>query len=430
MILINILLFISLSFFFVSKYEKSLFMLAVWSPFLNMLTLPIPNVTVFGGLLFVALALYLARNRSMVIRQLKSYPMAFCTALLFLSIVFTNKYSGNPHWPSSIISFMSIYILPFLLWNSLNTQKKLQRYIRLLHLCVVISVAYCFIEVVLARNPIMEWLVSNKDMIAGHVGLSDRFRFGIKRIQGLFALNGALGGFCTLNALLFLFLNVKCKNYIVRYKNLPFLIFSLIMCAFFTGTRSVMLACAVGMVYVLNKNLFKYKWTYYLIIAGIFIAPFALVYFTQIYLSFADTESVGGSNSSMREVQFGLAFYFLEQSLWIGNGMAYTFTDVVPEYPEMCGAESVWISLMVDQGILGTVAYALLILYSFYYCYKIGNKAGFFMTLSFIALKSLTSAPGLNEAYFLIYIVLTSKIVLLQHAESLVLTKNKYNDEH
>lgn len=422
MILINILIFIIFSLFLIAKYEKTLIIISIWLPFLDVLILPIPNVTVFGGLLFVALALYVARNRSVVIGRFNSYPMAFCTSFLFLSIVLTNKYSGNPRWPSSIVAFTSVYMLPFLLWDSLNTPQKLQRYIRLLHICVVISVVYCFVEVVLARNPIMEWLVSNKDMIGGNVGLSDRFRFGIKRIQGLFAMNGALGGFCTLNALFFLFLTMKCRTYVAKYKNLPFLIGFLIMCVFFTGTRSVMLACAVGMIYVVNKNLFKYKWTYYLVIGGIFIAPFALVYLTQIYMSFADTESVGGSNSSMREVQFGLAFYFLEQSFWVGNGIAYTFTDVIPEYPEMCGAESVWISLMVDQGIVGTAAYALLILYSLYYCFKTKNKVGFFMTVSFLVLKTITSAPGLNEAYFLIYVVLTTKIILLQHTPALLST--------
>lgn len=418
MILVNVLIFVIFSLFLVSKYDKALIVITIWLPFLDMLILPVSNVTVFGGLLFVALTLYVTRNRRSFIERFKTYPMALCTLILLLSIALTNKYSGNPHWPSSIISFTSVYMLPFLLWSSLTTSPKLQQYIHLLYFCVVVSVLYCFIEVILGRNPIMEWLVSNKEMVGSGVGLSDRFRFGIKRIQGLFALNGALGGFCILNALFFLFLRIQYKTYVSKYKNLPFLIGALILCAFFTGTRSVMIACVIGMIYAINKNPLKNKWTYYLIVIFILIIPFALTYFTQIYMSFADTESIDGSNASMREVQFGLAYHFLTQSFWIGNGIAYTFTDVIPEYPEMCGAESVWIPFMIDQGVIGVTAYAILVLYSLYYCFKLKNRVGFFMILAFLVLKTMTSAPGLNEAYFLIYIVLTSKIIMLQHTKN------------
>lgn len=414
MILVNVLIFVIFSLLLVAKYDKAIAVISVWSFFLNMLVLPVRNVSVFGALLSVAFVLYVIRNGRAVVGQFKAYPMASCTLFVFLFLILTNAFSGNPHWLVSISFFVPVYLLPFLLWNSLDTPRKVGRYVRLSYICAVISVAYCFVEVVSGRNPIMEWMVAD-DMVENFVGLSDRFRFGIKRIQGFFALNGALGGFCTLNMLLFLFLKMKHEAYVSRYRFLSFLIGALALCAFFTGTRSVILAWCIGMMYVVNRNLFRYKWTYFLIVGCIVVFPFVLPWLSQIYMSFLDMESIAGSNLSMRETQFELTFYYLKRSFWIGNGISYTFSDVLPESPDIKGAESVWIPYMIERGILGTAAYAFLILYSLYYCIQIRNKAGFFMVVSFIVLKSLTSAPGISEAYFLAYVVLTSKITLLRH---------------
>lgn len=58
------------------------------------------------------------------------------------------------------------------------------------------------------------------------------------------------------------------------------------------------------------------------------------------------------------------------QSPFLGNGISYTFEYVADKYKEMCGAESLWIPIMIDFGMLGITAIIVFIIQVGYYIKK------------------------------------------------------------
>ena len=130
----------------------------------------------------------------------------------------------------------------------------------------------------------------------------------------------------------------------------------------------------------------------------------------KIIVSFTDTQSVSGSNSDMREMQFNLALYFMGVSPILGNGLAYTFEYVQAFFPdEILGAESVWFPLMIDQGLLGVVSYLIYLLFPLLYALKKKMYVVVFCILAFAVEKSLSSLPGINISYFMIYVIVFVK---------------------
>ncbi len=252
--------------------------------------------------------------------------------------------------------------------------------------------------------------MQNSDIFT-KVGNSDRARFGIKRIQSFLTYNGAMGMCCGMNFVLLLYIRMYYKDYIVQYKQiLPFLLFALAACIVFTGARSVMLAFAVGLLAFARPSIFKYKWTYFLIFIFILALPVLISFLAPIITSFVDTEAVGGSNVDMRTMQLDTAVYFWHKSFWTGNGIGFT-NYVIENYREdIYGAESLWFSKMMNQGLLGMVAFSITIVQPIYVLIKNKLTPCIFIVLSFLVAKTMTSAPGITEAYHLIFVVVLLKV--------------------
>ena len=130
-------------------------------------------------------------------------------------------------------------------------------------------------------------------------------------------------------------------------------------------------------------------------------------YLDKIILSFTDTESVGGSNTDMRSIQFELAALFMMQSPFLGNGISYTFEYVADKYKEMCGAESLWIPIMIDFGILGITAIIVFIIQVGYYIKKYCEIRLLFFLLGILVFNSLSSIPAFSftQLFYLFVII-------------------------
>ena len=123
-------------------------------------------------------------------------------------------------------------------------------------------------------------------------------------------------------------------------------------------------------------------------------------YINTIIDSFIDTESVIGSNADMREGQFELAFYFLNKSFWFGNGIG-EIGNVLINYQEMMGAESLWIPVMVEQGIFGIISIISIFVFSIVYAYKRHFIPMIWIPIGFIVLFTMTSIPNCQPTYHL-----------------------------
>lgn len=230
-------------------------------------------------------------------------------------------------------------------------------------------------------------------------------------MQSFLPLCGALGCCCTMNFLLFGFaaqkrvgLNQKQVKYV------PYLLAGLLLCTLLTGTRSVIAGFFCMLVYFVNSQTIKSRKIQRFIPLLVVILFLSIGFLDKIIVSFTDTQSVSGSNSDMREMQFNLALYFMGVSPILGNGLAYTFEYVQAFFPdEILGAESVWFPLMIDQGLLGVVSYLIYLLFPLLYALKKKMYVVVFCILAFAVEKSLSSLPGINISYFMIYVIVFVK---------------------
>lgn len=135
------------------------------------------------------------------------------------------------------------------------------------------------------------------------------------------------------------------------------------------------------------------------------ISPLFIDYFQDVFSSISDTEKVSGSNADMRENQFDICFYhFLKYPLY-GNGISYTWEFALAFDKTLNGAESLWIPILIDQGILGCLAIISMYIVTAIYLIKSGNQKFIFVLLGFLIFNTMSSIPHysiVNEIYYVI----------------------------
>lgn len=363
------------------------------------------KVQLYDGLSFVAAILLLTKVK---LNRVDRYPFMMVSIMMITAYVFTNLFSGNPHWPTTALTLIGSYLMPIVLWYSLASSKSMKpfrAFIKCTYFFLWAIVVYAFFEFITDSNPFIEYGLDN-ELFGPFVALSERYRFGIRRLQSFMALNGALGIVCNLGAIFISYLLHKGDVFLTRQKlSAKILIVFLILVSLFTGTRSVYVGTVISLLYVMIGYGIQLKRVVSILtllaIALMVFAPF----FTEIASSFTDTSSTDGSNADMRKGQFLTSFYYMMNAGLFGHGTSFT-SDLMETNPgDIFGAESIWMPLMMNLGIYGVVSYLAFIIFIFYYCVKNKNTACVFVLLSFILTKTLTSAPGIYETYFLMYII-------------------------
>lgn len=266
---------------------------------------------------------------------------------------------------------------------------------------------YTLVETIISSNHYM-FIVNSLELYSQDIIVED-IRFGMKRAQAIFGMHTTLGGFSTMMAGLLLWVRLNCPLYVKKLgkKKLSIAIGLMIIAVFLTGTRSTIAGLAVVLMSFFSFKHVKMKYVF-IAIVSVVIGFMALdAYLDKIILSFTDTESVGGSNTDMRSIQFELAALFMMQSPFLGNGISYTFEYVADKYKEMCGAESLWIPIMIDFGMLGVTAIIVFIIQVGYYIKKYCEIRLLFFLLGILVFNSLSSIPAFSftQLFYLFVII-------------------------
>lgn len=404
----NIIVILLLLFFLVklwTDFDKYVIIAAAWILPLQMLV--IGSFTLMNVIAIIVIAVSIIKRRDSV----GNFPFWVPTVLLIASITLSNMFGHYRHWGSCLQMITLNALFPYYFWSVTNSRPKIMLFIKHSFIFLCLLVIYGLFEEITRENPLIEFMMTNDAFVKSIYNTSE-IRFGMKRLQSFLPLCGALGCCCTMNFLLFGYLQKNKSIISFSYqKYVPYLLAGMFLCLLFTGSRSVIAGFFVMLLYFMNVKSFKSP-KFLLAMPFIFFALFLSVgFFAKILESFTNTESVGGSNSGMREMQFVLALYFMMRAPFLGNGLAYTFEYVQASYPdEILGAESVWLPLMIDQGILGVVAYLLYLIVPLWYGVSKKNYVVALCVLSFAIEKSLSSLPGIHITYFMIYVIMFMKI--------------------
>lgn len=415
------IIIIVISVFLFIKYEKTVIFIAAWSLVLSVLNSGIGiTFSVFQLVAIIAVLLYPFKIKKQSIENNK-YPLWICVFSVGFSLFITNFYAVDKQWQTLIIHMLSIYCFTYVFWMSLRSINHIDFFLKNLIFFLIILTIYGLFEALIGTNPIIKWILDN-NLANNDVGDSDRMRYGIKRIQSFLAYNGALGICCGMNFVFLLLINKYYKEYLDPYKLILLILFILLpICVFLTGTRSVILALAVGLLAIMNFNILKSKWLYLILFVGLLVTPFISEYILEVIDSFKDTSATGGSSTDLREMQFGLGIAFWFKSFWVGNGINFTQNYVMVNFSdEIFGAESIWLPLMMDRGLFGILSYIIVIFVPILLFIKNNLKPAVFIVLMFLVAKTMTSAPGIFETYHFIYVIVLLKMYEFKNKKDVI----------
>lgn len=400
------LLYIVVAFaiFALFNYRMAVFILAPLALFLQMF--PVVDKQVFSVLDCCCIALSaLLPFKTNFVSKIKTYPFFIPSILVFGSYCLTNVLA-EPHWPSTIFVFNTIYIFPFIVWCVVDEKKNAVQ----LLLCFMVYFAFCavyaLVELALNENVIIVKLLKSRIVNENVINYTE-IRFGFKRLQSIFCTPMSMG----LAMAAFAYVMYEYK----KLRNETNLFYICLMAACFilpwlTGARSVFLPALIIMIPVFFKA-FK-NGQFMLLKIGALGAGVILMgnWVMTLVDSFINSDTaVSGSSLDMRLMQFAVIVpFFLNSPIW-GNGYAYTWSFVKAVDADLLGAESIWLQILVDFGLVGAMAYISCIISMAKCLSKRYGKRGTAMPVAVICAYTLSTFLGLELNYFFILCIMLIK---------------------
>lgn len=326
---------------------------------------------------------------------ISKYPTYFVLATLCIisSYIVTTVVNNFYSYKTVCSNILTYFVFPFLFFEVINTKKDFIKVVRCLVIVFCISTVYTFIEEVLSVN-IITLLWNKVFSISGFIIDSSEIRYGVKRCNSIFAYFSSLGYYSVMMFSFLFFLKYKYK---IKNTKIDFLIYTLPLCAFMTGSRAVYLGlmASVMFTFLFTKN------NYYMRIVVIVILLIPLLYpvFVEIFNSIFNSDSssaVSGSSQEMRNVQLAICLKYQSLSPLFGNGRMYIWNVVSPNETLLLGAESIWFSLLVDFGYYGCVCYCLFLFFIGAGLYKLSKV---FIVIPIIHLLILSLSPDFSIEY-------------------------------
>lgn len=271
---------------------------------------------------------------------------------------------------------------------------------------------YGIFEFLFQSNPIMDAISKSipEEYAQGKIFLSDlddTSRGGRARCQSLFSIS-ILYGIASMLFCFFYFFITKYNNIFNIRKYFSFLVIVFVLFAQYAcNSKTAIVALPVFILPWLIKN----KVALFVDIIGIIIFLFfsneiidILSIFVDINAFNADDNQVSGSSLYLRLLQFEAGFEHWFNSFLFGNGIRSGEILSEKDY-RLFGCESIWIRTMVEQGLLGIIAYIYLIITCLKRSLKCVNKWQiFFFVAGFFTICSITDID--YNLFFLLYITM------------------------
>ena len=160
-----------------------------------------------------------------------------------------------------------------------------------------------------------------------------------------------------------------------------------------------------------------------MIIVALILILFMGSYFSSVYDSiFVDSTELGGSSSDMREGQWNIAFFYMAQDFWTGNGIYFTGNLLNSGGEEgLFGAEGMWLPVMMDRGMIGVICTLSAFIIGLIYILKRKQYKLVWIWASFLLMKTITTGVGVEPTYYEVilvvlfrYLEFKKKIVVLK----------------
>lgn len=340
------------------------------------------------------------------VSKLRTYPFLIPSLLVGFSYVITNVLA-EPHWPSTVFVLNTIYCFPFVVWCVLEEERDLRLLLYAFILYFSFCAVYALVELALGENIILGKFIQ-MDIVTNDVLNYDEVRFGFKRLQSIFdtpmSMGLAMGVF---GYLLFEYRKMtKNSNFFVAV-----LMVACLVLPWLSGSRSVFVAVFVLMIPIMNEVLKGDRFALLkigLLGGGVFLLGGWVMLLVDSFIH-SDT-AVTGSSLDMRLMQFAVIVpFFLNSPIW-GNGFAFIWSFVKQVDADILGAESIWLQMLVNFGVIGAIAYICCIVYMIKALKPVVHKRSVILPMSVVVGYTLSTFLGLELNFFFIVCMMLMKM--------------------
>lgn len=307
--------------------------------------------------------------------------------------------------PSTVIS---ILLYSYIYFQCLRNIRDVKLAAAVYMLFSLFLVGNGMLELFTHKCPVDDWIRSMPFIDKEHAWDTDfdELRFGLPRIKSFMPFSITYGVACAiLLSLPFYLVFENFRKSLLMRLLVPMSLVFLLIGVITSASRSPILGIVVLLSYLfLDKELFKRyktKILLLLLLIAVFMWPFIYDNIMSI-LNPKAADAIGGSSMDMRIGQYSIAFDYMMQSPLFGLGKETQITDIL-----FFGGESIWLPLMINNGILGVFGY----IYFYYAIVKntkvSGSRYLHIVTASWLVMNTATSLMGLGDAtYLTLYMLL------------------------
>lgn len=418
--MLHYIVFVIFLVFLIFKYEKASLLIAALACWLTLFRDPLNLV----NNLYLALSLIVALwGIYKYHEQLKFSPFLLCGVPILISYTITMIRYG--FYSKQYLTIIAQFLFPCIIYCIVDTRERVTLFAKYASGFMILATLYCLYEETISANPIMHWCLNHTESFTWFHDRSE-VRFGIKRAQSFFSCESAFGLTCTY---IFVILFLMMKNGEMMMVNWrKSLIFLLPLCVFFTGTRSIIICFLIACVALLTPDTIK-KYRFALLGGGFVLLAFMGTYFNSIYNSiFVDSTELGGSSSDMREGQWNIAFFYMAQDFWIGNGIYFTGNLLNSGGVEgLFGAEGMWLPVMMDRGMIGVICTLSAFIIGLIYILKRKQYKLVWIWASFLLMKTITTGVGVEPTYYEVILVVLFRYLEFNKKIAVLKSKIKNN---
>lgn len=260
--------------------------------------------------------------------------------------------------PSTVIS---ILLYSYIYFQCLRNIRDVKLAAAVYMLFSLFLVGNGMLELFTHKCPVDDWIRSMPFIDKEHAWDTDfeELRFGLPRIKSFMPFSITYGVACAiLLSLPFYLVFENFRKSLLMRLLVPMSLVFLLIGVITSASRSPILGIVVLLSYLfLDKELFKRyktKILLLLLLIAVFMWPFIYDNIMSI-LNPKAADAIGGSSMDMRTVQYSIAFDYMMQSPLFGLGKETQITDIL-----FFGGESIWLPLMINNGILGVFGYIYL----------------------------------------------------------------------
>lgn len=393
------------------SFKKSVLTIGSSLLFLSNLSSGIPNVKMLPLVCaFIAVLYFLREHKN---RLNIKYPALIYLPCILVTVgyLISSTIGVSKGIPTTLVNAIVYFVYPYILFKMIDGRQALKYYLKSLFVFMSICAVYTLIELMLGYNIYVKWAVDNS-IIEGIIGGNEPTqRFGFLRCNSFFPFSSGLGMVSAMTFYILFF--VRSIKYHISFQLESFLFVMMPICVILCGTRSQMVVFVVLLVGLMfNNDIIRTKNFKLFVIVTLCAFLCSTPYFIGIVDSMVNSNEVNdGSSESMRLQQYTIALDYLQQAFWFGHGRNFLWDKAIPDNPNLFGAESVWLQLMIEYGVVGCATYLLLLICIGIWLWQY-KKSLIVIPIAFTIGKTISIVAGIEVNYLIILSILYKKMEL------------------